>query len=137
MTRINLVLLWLLLLLFKPAILDGKHSSASNHGDGDCYLPILLREESSTNTNYRKLEESLMVYFNPKRGHFYFDQNDISFIFYEVVIEIKDDNQVISYSLLCDTISSSILFEALHGEIEITFKSTCGRNFKGRFYVST
>ena len=93
MTRINLVLLWLLLLLFKPAILDGKHSSASNHGEGDCYLPILLREESSTNTNYRKLEESLMVYFNPKRGHFYFDQNDISFIFYEVVIEIKDGNR--------------------------------------------
>lgn len=135
MTRINLVLVWLLLLLFKPAIIEGKHSSASNHGD--CYLPILLREESSTNTNYRKLEESFVVYFNPKRGHFYFEQTDISYVFYEIVIEIKDDNQVLSYSLLYETISSSILFETLHGEIEITFKSTCGRNFKGRFYVPT
>ena len=135
MTKINLITVWLLLLLFKPAILEGKHSSASNQGD--CYLPILLQEESTTNINYRKLGESFVVYFNPKRGHFYFEQTDISYVFYEVVIEIKDDNQVISYTLLCDTISSSILFEALHGEIEITFKSTCGRNFKGRFYVPT
>ncbi len=137
MTRINLILVWLLLLLFKPAILEGKHSSAYNHGDGDCYLPILLQEESSTNINYRKLGESFVVYFNPKRGHFYFEQTDIPYVFYEIVIEIKDDNQVLSYSLLYETISSSILFETLHGEIEITFKSTCGRNFKGRFCVTT
>lgn len=135
MTKINLISVWLLLLLFKPAILEGKHSSASNHGD--CYLPILLQEESTTNINYRKLGESFVVYFNPKRGHFYFEQTDIPYVFYEIVIEIKEDNQVLSYSLLYETISSSILFETLHGEIEITFKSTCGRNFKGRFYVPT